>query len=194
MKKLLLLLCLFSICLFSHGQKEDLIKYLDAYKTAEFSESQDIIKECSFGKGAEYTLIDYSSVNGIDFETDIDNINGYKAIVNCKLQNKAGSYIDKKMIAVMYLNKENNKWSVYIFREVCDPLKEYNSSKTKIDANDFYTDKQYVYRNLVYWAIAAGKLNESLDYISKAEDYANEARDDKFSITESLNLINKIIN
>lgn len=187
----LLFLQLISISIYS--QKDDLNKYLEAYKTAEFSESQEIIKDYSFGNPPTYTMMDYTSANGIPFITDIENIKGYKAIVNCKLKSEAGTFIDKKMIVVMYLNQKNEKWSVYLFREVCDPEKEYNSSKANIDAGKFYTKKQYVYRNLSYWAIAAGKIKESEKYIALAKQAANSDGDSAFSITSQTNILEQII-
>ena len=127
MKKILLILMLFTPII-TWGQKSDLIKFLDACKTFEFEESKEIISKYSFNLGNMYDLLNYEEPTGILFDTDTLNIKGYKAIINCKIKNKAGQYIDKKMIVVMYLNKENSLWCVEMFREATDPNKEYTVS------------------------------------------------------------------
>ena len=171
MKKILLILMLFTPII-TWGQKSDLIKFLDACKTFEFEESKEIISKYSFNLG---------------------NIKGYKAIINCKIKNKAGQYIDKKMIVVMYLNKENSLWCVEMFREATDPNKEYKISKQDVDSGKFYTKKQYVYRNLAYWAISSGKLNEAIKYMNIAEEEAAKVNDTKFNIDSQKEVLRKII-
>ncbi|MCS2966575.1 hypothetical protein NXW94_12680 [Bacteroides ovatus] len=116
-----------------------MIKFLDACKTFEFEESKEIISKYSFNLGNMYDLLNYEEPTGILFDTDTLNIKGYKAIINCKIKNKAGQYIDKKMIVVMYLNKENSLWCVEMFREATDPNKEYKISKQDVDSGKFYT-------------------------------------------------------
>ena len=49
-----------------------------------------------FNLGNMYDLLNYEEPTGILFDTDTLNIKGYKAIINCKIKNKAGQYIDKK--------------------------------------------------------------------------------------------------
>lgn len=74
------------------GQSEELIKFLNAYKTSEFNESKKIIQDYSFNVNATYTMSEYSSVNGLLFETDIPEVKGYKAIINCKLENNSHQF------------------------------------------------------------------------------------------------------
>ena len=89
MKKILLILMLFTPII-TWGQKSDLIKFLDACKTFEFEESKEIISKYSFNLGNMYDLLNYEEPTGILFDTDTLNIKGYKAIINCKIKNKAG--------------------------------------------------------------------------------------------------------
>lgn len=192
MKKILLLLMLFSPII-TWGQKSDLIKFLDACKTYEFEESKEIISKYSFNLKDMYDLLSYEEPIGISFNTDTLDIKGYKAIVNCKIKNKAGQYIDKKMIAIMYLDKESNHWFVEMFQETTDPNKEYKILKQDVDLGKFYTKKQYVYRNLSYWSICAGRLNEAIKYIKIAEEEAIKADDIKFSIDSHKQILRKII-
>lgn len=192
MKKILLILMLFTPII-TWGQKSDLIKFLDACKTFEFEESKEIISKYSFNLGNMYDLLNYEEPTDILFDTDTLNIKGYKATINCKIKNKAGQYIDKKMIVVMYLNKENSLWCVEMFREATDPNKEYKISKQDVDSGKFYTKKQYVYRNLAYWAISSGKLNEAIKYMNIAEEEAAKVNDTKFNIDSQKEVLRKII-
>lgn len=191
MKKVILLLLLF-VSVLGFGQKENLIKYLDAYKTSEFDESKKIISDYSFGGSAIYTLLEYSDPIGILFDTDIASIKGYKAIVVCKMKTEAGNVKENKMLAIMYLNKSNNQWCVCDFRESCNPENEYLLSKTAVENGKFYTDKKFVYRNLAYWALNSGKIQSAIEYLNKAKTEAENSKDHNFSIKETETIINSI--
>lgn len=189
-----LLFALFLACSFSSFcQKEDLIKYLDAYKTSEFPESRAIIADYSFDNVPEYTMSEYSSINGINFSTDVASIKGYKAIVNCKLQNKAGTFIEKRMLIVMYPDKIKKHWAVSGIREVADANYEYETSKASVDQGKFYTDKEFVYRNLSYWALMAGKILDSKKYIELAISIAKENNNASFSSSKLDFAISRIL-
>lgn len=192
MKRMMLLL-LFSIPMALWGQKNDLIKYLDACKTYEFEESKEIISLYSFDIKNMYDLLNYEDPTGILFDTDTLNIKGFKAIINCKLKNKAGQYTDKKMLVIMYVNKQSEHWCVEFFKESIDPNKELNTLKKEVEAGNFYTSKQYVYRNLASWAISSGKLSEAIKYIKIAEKEAIKVNDTKFNIDSQKEILRKII-
>lgn len=175
---LIILLC---IPLCATAQKEDLEKYFNAYKTKEFDESKKIIADYSFGGEAQYTLADIGEINGVEFSTDIEGLKGYKAIITCKVENKLGGLIEKRMMAVAYFDKTKNHWSVFGFGQAADPANEFEIAKKNVDAGDFYTDKEYVFRNLAYWAMMAGKINEAEKYEQMAFDAAKEHKNDSFS-------------
>jgi len=147
------------------GQTEELKMFLDAYKTSEFDESKKILQNYSFNVSANYTMSEYSSINGLLFETDIPGVKGYKVIVNCKLENNSHQFTDNRMMVVMYFDKERNKWAVFAIREVIDATNEYNIAKNDVEANKFYTKKEFVYKGLAYWCMMAGKLQDAKKYI-----------------------------
>ena len=163
------------------GQTEELKKFLDAYKTKEFDESKKIIQDYSFNEEATYTMSEYSSVNGLLFDTDLPEVKGYKAIINCKLENKAHQFIDKRMMVVMYYDKERKRWAVYGIREVADATNEYNISKNNVEANKFYTKKEFVYRGLAYWCMMAGKLQDANKYIELGIAEAKASNNSSFT-------------
>ena len=133
------LLILIIISLSGFSQEKELKEYLSAYSTLEFDESKEIVKKLSFSLNSNFILSEYSSIKGMMFNTDLDSIKGYKAIVSCKLENQAGNLIDKRMFVLMFKDKKINVWKVFAFRESVDPKKEYNSLKTAVENNDFYT-------------------------------------------------------
>lgn len=195
MKKIVLTLVLaISTIITSFGQKEDLIKYLDAYKTSEFEESKTIVSDYSFSQNPTYILASYSDISGLDFSTDTSIVKGYKAIFMCKLQNKAGGYIEKKMMVIMYFDYVKNHYSVFSFREpVSDPSYEAQQFKTHIIKEEFYLtangwsninkkgaydDKKGMYRSFVYWSLLSGHIKDAIEYnkiaISLEEKYKND--------------------
>ena len=190
MKKIkqLFIISAFSILSISNvlGQTEELKKFLDACKTSEFDESKKIIKDYSFNLEATYTMSEYSSVNGLLFDTDIPEIKGYKAIINCKLENKAHQFIEQRMMAVMYFDKERKTWAVYEFRKTADATNEYNVAKKDVEANKFYTKKEFVYRGLSYWCMMAGKLQDAKKYTELAIEAAKTNENSSFTINAGL--------
>ena len=188
--KILNLIVLLLFSLFSYGQKEELIKFLDAYKTAEFTESQECIKKYSFGREIKYTMLNYNFINGLIFDTDIPGKKAYKAMISANVKMKGDDYAEKKMLIIMYLNKSTNTWCVFEFREACDPLKEYTDYKARVEVGDFYTKKEYVYRNLAYWSLAAGKIVDAKKYIDLAVEAAKDANNPKFTTQGMDDLIN----
>lgn len=172
-KYLIILFSLFSLT--TSAQQQDLTKFLEAYKTAEFEESQTVIANYSFGEKADYTISEYSKFSVLTFNTDIPNVKGYKAIGNCKVKNKAGGFIDKRMMVVMYFDKTKKHWSVFSLREVAESKNEYEIAKADVEAGKFYTSKEFVYRNLAYWSLMAGQIKDGKKYIELAIEAAKES-------------------
>lgn len=173
------------------GQTEELKKFLDAYKTKEFDESKKIIHDYSFNVEATYTISEYSSINGILFDTDLTDVKGYKAIINCKLETKTHEFVDKRMMVVMYFDKERQRWAVNGIREVVDATNEYTIAKNAVEANKFYTQKEFVYRNLAYWCMMAGKLQDANKYIELGIAEAKASNNSSF--TTNIDVILKAI-
>ena len=163
------------------GQTEELKKYLDAYKTSEFDESKKILQDYSFAEDAGFIMSEYSSVNGILFDTDIPTVKAYKAIINCKIENKAHQFADKRMMIVMYFDIERQRWAVFGIREAADATYEYNKAKNNVEADKFYTKKEYVYRNLAFWCMMAGKLQDANKYIELGIEEAKSNSNSSFT-------------
>lgn len=188
--KFLNLIALLLFSLFSYGQKEELIKFLDAYKSAEFEESQEFIKKYSFKGEIKYTILDYNFIHGLTFDTDIPGKKAYKAVVAANVKMEKNGYAEKKMIIIMFWNKDKNTWCVFEFREACDPLKEYTKNKASVESGDFYTKKEYVYRNLAYWSLCAGKIADAKKHIDLAVKAAKDANNTEFTTNGMDDLIN----
>lgn len=191
--KITLTIIILAFCIPCVAQKEDLIKYLDAYKISEFEESKAIIADYSFGQNAEYIMSEYSSISGLTFTSDIPSIKGYKAIIICKLQNKAGTFIEKRVMTVMYFDKIKKHWAVFGIREVADAKYEYETSKARVESGRFFANKEYDYRGVSWWAMMAGQITDAKKYIEMASFSAKERNNSSFT-TENIEVaINRIM-
>ncbi len=169
------LIILFSlISLTASAQEQDLVKYLNVLKAAGAERAQTVIADYSFDKKADYTIADYSKLTGESFDTDIPAIKGYKASGDCKIKKNDGSIEDKKMMVVMYFDKTKNHWSVYSLRTIADTKQEYESSKNEVEAGKFYTSKEFVYKNLAYWSLMSGHLQDAKKYIDLGIEAAKQ--------------------
>lgn len=173
MKKVLYFLLLL-IPLSSIGQQQELKAYLTALKTPEFAESKKVIKELTFRNFDYYTLSSFSEVSGTMFTTDKSGIKGYKGIFTAKVLNKAGTFIEKRLMTVMYFDKISKKWKILDIREPADAEYEANTSQSNIDKGDFYTEKRFVYRSLCYWLMMSGKIIKAKEAVKLAIDNAKD--------------------
>lgn len=195
MKRQLIVSILF-ISVNCFGQKADLIKFLDAYKTIEFDESKKLIQDYSFNRYdyAEFdvSMSEYSAIDGLIFTANLPDVKGYKAIVNCKLKNEAGGFIDKRMLVVMYYDKIKKHYSVFGMREAVDPKYEYQETKIIVESGKYYKSKEADYLWLAWWAIMAGQIKDAKKYIEIAISSAKENGNTLFS-TKSIDLVLKRI-
>ena len=167
--KILFITAMILIATNSIAQKEDLIKYLESYKTSEFEESKKVISEYSFdNEEVEYTMSEYSSINGLIFTTDIPAVKGYKAIMNCKLQAKSGTFIEKRMMVIMYYDKIKKHWSVLKIREPVETNNEYQLGKKSVEGGGLGSGRELDYGWLSFWAMMAGQIKDARKYVDIA--------------------------
>jgi hypothetical protein len=158
------------------AQLQDLKTYLTATKTLEFEESQAVIKELSFPGCKQYVFTSFGEISGLNFDTDIKGVKGYKAIFSCKAQNKLGTSIEKRMMAILYFDKEKKKWRVLDVREPLTTCDEYQKAKKNIDVSG----AQYSWAWVSYWALMCGKLLEAKEAIETSESRARAVYDKEF--------------
>lgn len=187
MKKYLLALLLFPLCCVS--QEKELNTYLTALKTVEFDESKAVIEKYSFSHKSDYILRDFLNTGSIIFNTDIDSLKGYKAIISASAQNGTGNYIDTRFIVVMYFDKVEKLWKVYNMRESVDPCKEAQTSQNHIDEGKFYTKKEFVYRNLCYWYMMCGKITKAKEAAKLSNDAAKDAGNNSFALEDDKTIL-----
>lgn len=177
MNRLHILSCvLFLISIKLTAQQQDLKNYLTATKTGEFEESQKIIKELSFPGCNQFIFTSFGDISGLSFDTDIKGVKGYKAIFQCKAQSKTGTTIEKRMMAILYLDKTLKKWRVLDIREPITSCDEFQRAKNNIDISG----AQYSWRRVSYWALMCGKLLEAKEAIETSESRARAINDKEF--------------
>lgn len=178
-----LLLALFSfIHLSTFGQKEDFEKFLTAYQNLSSPDSKEFIKSHSFNYRPNLTIMDYGNVQGNVEDTDSPGIKVFKGSVVCKIESNSGRATDQKMLAIMYFDKVRNVWAVYGFRPFEDANHEYEQSKAEVDAGRFYTQKEAAYRNLAYWSLMSGRIEQANKYTNLALEAANQNKNESFLV------------
>jgi hypothetical protein len=151
---------LFCILLSSvvRAQDDRLNEYLNALQTKDSETSKDIIDRTSFHLTNEYTLYSFEKLAGEYFDTDVNGIKGYKASIAAIAIDGDQNKITDTFLAVMYYDHREALWKVFDFRTKADPCYEAAVSQSDIDKDKFYTDKEYVYRNLGYWQMMCGNI------------------------------------
>jgi hypothetical protein len=192
----LLLVSILFISVSCFGQKADLIKFLDAYKTVDLDESKKIVQDYAFDRyeDAEFDLAmsEYSTIDGLAFTTDLSNVKGYKAIINCKFKTETGGFIDKKILVVMYYDNLRKHYSVFGMREAVDPKHEYRETKVIVESGKYVTSKEDDYLWLTWWAIMAGQIKDAKKDIEIAISSAKKNGNISFS-TKSIDVVLKRI-
>lgn len=174
---------LFMVSYVGFTQETELNKYLNALKTSEFDESKKVVSDYTFSNSNKYTLSKVIDVSGIESQTDVDGVKAYKAIVVAYARNKAGGFIETRFLAIMYFDKVDKRWKLFDLREAADPCSEATISEEEVSKGEFYTDKQYVYRNMAYWLLMCGKLKNARLSTGTAIEAALLKHDQNFVIT-----------
>jgi len=189
MKKITtLILLLISTYGFSQEYKlEDAQKtktdFLQALKILDLPEGKELLAELVFETNNSYPVV--SSSNLIFeklFDTDINGIKGYKALLEIQTLSKANTPLTIRYLLISYHVKKENKWKVFEFRESIDVEREIMLAKSDLDKISKYLELQYKLRRLAYWQILNGELLESKNNFLKAYKVAQSKKDDKFNI------------
>lgn len=193
MKKTTILLLLFvSNFAFSQEYKlEDAKKtttdFLQALKILDLPEGKELLSELVFESTKSFPVV--SSSNTILeklFDTDIDGIKGYKALLEIQSLSKANTPLTLRYLLISYLDKKENKWKVFSFRESIDTEREVMYSKQSLTDNNDSRKMQYRLRNLAYWQIMNGELNGAKESYLNAYKEATENEDTEFEIPSYL--------
>lgn len=193
MKKTTILLLLFvSTFAFSQEYKlEDAQKtttdFLRALKILDLPEGKELLSELVFESTKSFPVV--SSSNTIFeklFDTDIDRIKGYKALLEIQSLSKANTPLTLRYLLISYLDKKEDKWKVFSFRESIDIEKEVMYSKQSLTDKNDSRKMQYRLRNLAYWQIMNGEINGAKESYLNAYKEATENEDTEFEIPSYL--------
>jgi len=188
------------------GQNDDLIKLLDAFKTKNHEEYNKILNGCSLVKIDNFIipfdtdtseddlnvkLIDYKDIIDSTFDTDNAKSKIYKAYINCIFQTNGNNFNAKLLI--VFCSDYNGQWILLAIREIVYPKYEFDTLKKDISNDKFYSAKEFVYRNLSYWATLAGRFEDARKYIDLAINIAESKNDITYTL-DDINCILKRIN
>jgi len=142
----------------AQAQENRLDEYLNALQTKESETSKETINRVSFSLPNEYTLYTYNRLAGEYFDTDVPGIRGYKANIVCTAKDGGQNLIPDTFLVVMYYDHVKSLWRVFDFRTAADPCYEASVNQDDVNNDKFYTDKEFVYRNLGYWQMMCGRI------------------------------------
>ncbi|HCE55611.1 MAG TPA: hypothetical protein DER05_11715 [Lutibacter sp.] len=157
--------------------------FLQALKILDLPEGNELLAELVFETNNSYPVV--SSSNLIFeklFDTDINGIKGYKALLEIQTLSKANTPLTIRYILISYLVKKENKWKVFEFRQSIDVEREILNAKSDLDKKSKYLELQYKLRGLAYWQMLNGELLESKNNFLKAYKVAKSKGDDEFNI------------
>lgn len=126
------------------------------------------------------------------FDTDIDGIKGYKGLLEIQSLSKANTPLTLRYLLISYLDKKDNKWKVFEFRETIDIENEILYAKQALTSETDSRKPQYRYRNLGYWQILNGELLGSAQSYLTAYKEAKSNDDEDFTISTYL-ILDEII-
>mgnify|MGYP001225734049 CR=1 FL=1 len=199
MKKITILVFLI-ISTFSYSQEyklEDAQKtttdLLQALKILDLPEGKEMLADLVFESSTSFPIV--SSSNLIFeklFDTDIDGIKGYKALLEIQSISKANTPLTLRYLLISYLDKTENKWKIYSFRESIDTEKEVMYSKQALTDKNDSRKMQYRLRGLAYWQIMNGELLGAKESYLKAYKEATANGDSEFEIPTYL-ILDKIV-
>ena len=186
MKKIILF-TLFLVSTFSFSQEynlEDAQKtrkeFLQVLKILDSPERKELLTDLVFPSSNVYPMVSSSNLLSEQvFDTDIDEVKGYKALLEIQSVNKPDPL---QYILISYLDKKENKWKVFNFRKNIDTEEEVQSSKSSLTDENDPRKMQLRLRNLAYWQIMNGELLGAMNNYSKAYEEATADKDVEFEI------------
>jgi hypothetical protein len=167
--------------------------FLDALKISDIPEGQEILNGILFKKNSSLPILsNYNILYEKIFNTDIDNVKGYKSLIEITGNNKIGNKISKRYMLISYLDKTSNTWKILEFRENLNIENEIVSARSSIFDKGDSRRPQYRYRGLAYWEFLGGKIQSAYDNILKAESEAKKVGDENFKASNKI-ILKKIM-
>lgn len=167
--------------------------FLQALKILDLPEGKEMLSEVVFKSSKSFPVVSSSNILFEKlFDTDIDGIKGYKGLLEIQSLSKANTPLTLRYLLISYLDKKDNKWKVFEFRETIDIENEILYAKQALTSETDSRKPQYRYRNLGYWQILNGELLGSAQSYLTAYKEAKSNDDEDFTISTYL-ILDKII-
>ena len=137
-------------------------KFILGVQSSTIPEGKAILQETAF-PGIEFpVLIEQKTIMETMFETDIPQFQGFRRLMQVKVQSKAGTELSKQFVIVAYKQTGTVNWKVWEFREASDALANMAYFKDILDRKDYkYTNRSSELTHYAFWAVLAGKLTDA---------------------------------
>lgn len=155
-------------------------QFLSGVQTSTLPEGKAFLRSTALSNIELPVLIDYRIIMETLFDTDIPSIQGFKRLMQTRVQSEAGKELLKQFILIAYRAIDSKEWKILEFTEAIDHERNFTFTKNKLDTNDFkYGSKPNTLRCLVYYSMMTGKLKIAREYfdqynaLSQVEKYEN---------------------
>jgi hypothetical protein len=124
---------------------------LAALKIADIPEGRQAISAASWRPLFSIPVVlDYTTLYQGMFETDVSGVQGYKRLLEFKVQSKARTVLTARYILISYKDRKSNTWKVFDVRDI--------SGTTVENAIEAYRQSG---KPSPYWLTLGGKLQEA---------------------------------
>lgn len=143
-------------------------QFLLGVQTSTLPEGKTILKSTTLSNIELPVLINYRIILETLFDTDVPSIQGFKRLMQTKVQSEAGTELSKQFVLIAYQAIDSKEWKVLEFTEAIDHERNFTYTKNKFVTNDFkYSSKSNTLRCLVYYSMMTGKLKIAREYLDK---------------------------
>ncbi len=164
--------------------------FLKGVKLIQLPEGKKMIADTAWKSLGSYPVFTEASILFEDmFQTDVQNIKGFKRLMEIKVVSKGSTPLLKQYLLVSYKNPNTNQWKVFGFREATDSEFEMQAAckdpttpteiEQKLFGSKFNSKVKYKYRRCGYWSSLAGKLNQAKEAYAKASELNKQDTEDK---------------
>ena len=141
--------------------------FLAALKIAEIPEGRKALHDGAWSSDARILqdrpiILDTKTLHDGMFDTDVPRVQGFRRLVEVKVQSQANTVLTTRYIVVSYKDRASGKWKVFDMRDLRGSSAEHEARAAGRDLNDTqYSKKQNNYRRYAYWLTFDGKIMEA---------------------------------
>jgi hypothetical protein len=135
--------------------------FLASLKIFELPEGKEAVAKTSWSANLDAlpVLLEQEKLFDGMFPTDAHGVNGYKRLIQAKVQSEGNTQLTEKYLLVSYSDQQTGKWKVWSIRKIGGIDVEYEINAARAHLGDTrYAPDQVNYRHYAYWLGLGGKI------------------------------------